>query len=131
MSRKFLGFLAISTLITPFLWSADPVVPRSEFISSVWVRDDLKALDQAIKATKLSLGHQEKLRGLVLELQTAQDAHLKDQDNNALAIALMRTTHQVLNLVDSEHLEHLLQPQFLSELRSVDKITKKDGLARP
>ena len=131
MSRKFLGFLAISTLITPFLWSADPVVPRSEFISSVWVRDDLKALDQAIKATKLSLGDQEKLRGLVLELQTAQDAHLKDQDNNALAIALMRTTHQVLNLVDSEHLEHLLQPQFLSELRSVDKITKKDGLARP
>ena len=131
MSRKFLGFLAISTLITPFLWSADPVVPRSEFISSVWVRDDLKTLDQAIKATKLSLGDQERLRGLVLELQTVQDAHLKDQDNKALAIALMRTTHQVLNLVDSEHMEHLLQPQFLSELRSVDKITKKDGLARP
>lgn len=97
---------------------------------ALW-KQELQTLDQLIAATEQSLVNQKALRTQMMDFQAIRTQCHHNPDDNTCLLKMVQAAHQLLEGIQSNHLEHNFDSEFLRELGFFSKIATKRGIPRP
>lgn len=92
---------------------------------STRVVSELQALDHLIAVTQQNLQNQKKLRPVVEQYLSVRDRFLKNMDDNQLAIRMVALGSQLAEQIKNQHLSHVFDQEFISELNVCEQISQK------
>lgn len=95
------------------------------------VSEELQNLEELILATESSLKTQKNLKEKIKEYQALQTRTMQDVDNIELLYKLAQSANGILVTINENHLTHIFEPSFLSELSLISKPAAKRGIPRP
>ncbi len=111
-----------------FIYAVFILIPSLSFCMAK-EGESLQTLDELIASSERQLLIQKQLRSLVEEFQKQQDAfqHTIDESpaTKELALKMVQTASQILQMADENHLTHLFTPFFVEELKFFAATSKK------
>lgn len=97
----------------------------------VLVENEIDVLNTLINATEKNLATQKKMKGLVLDYQTALAFYLKNSSDKEAVIKVALVAEKLLSEIQKSHLTDSFNPDFISELTLFSQIAAKKGIPRP
>jgi hypothetical protein len=92
---------------------------------------DMQALDHLIEMTQKSLDQQRALKNMLIEYQKLQEFFFKNDQDKEVMFRMVKTAHKLLETIKENHLLHLFNADFLSELTLFSQIATKKGIPKP
>src|SRR5262249_55764715 len=93
--------------------------------------NELQALDRLIDATQKNLEKQRALRVAIADYLKLQDLYLKNDQDKELMFRMVKNAHRILESIKENHLVHLFNADFISELTLFSQIAVKKGIPKP
>jgi hypothetical protein len=87
-------------------------------------QEEIATLEHLIETTRKNLENQQMILKLLRAYATAREAYLSDPDSGKLATALVKRAMALQQLMEKEHLLHLFDSDFLSEVAFYNKVGK-------
>lgn len=110
------------------------LIPQSSLMQvrlPVGKEDEIKAIDQLIKATTQQLEMQKQLKELMLQFNKQRETFVQGDQTKTQAGRLVRTARQIYEMITANHLEHLFPQDYLDELTFFSSIAGKTAVSRP
>lgn len=86
---------------------------------------EMAKLDQLIAATRIGLESQLRLRDLLLEYLQVQKIYMENTKDKQNGFRMVRKAGEVFERIQENHLTHLFDPEFLSEIAFFAGIANK------
>lgn len=87
-------------------------------------------IDHLIEMTSKSLVEEKQVQELLNNYRAAHVQFYKDQDNTESLIALVKAGFALHESIQHAHLDHIFDPEFLSELAIIAKVGSKRGIPK-
>ncbi len=94
------------------------------------VSSELSRLDNLIVMTQQNLQNQLALRTLLEQYQQIQAQHLQNDQDIEILFKLVKMAQRLFESIKQNHLTHLFEQDFLSELALFSQIANKRGIPR-
>jgi hypothetical protein len=94
-------------------------------------RNDLRLLDQLIAASEKSLQKQKELKTLLVKYKQAEQAAIKNHDDDKSVAALVLLAKQVYDAIKDAYLEDYFSAQFMEEITTLALIGEKKQIPSP
>lgn len=129
--KKFKYFLTISMLFLSSAFAADVVHPSTPDLPRITSQPTAKPgneivfLDQLISITEQNVENQKELKEKVKEYIQLRDQYARQTQNQELGMRLVRAAYEVLEGIKEQHLTHVFDKEFMSELTFFSTIGAK------
>ncbi len=95
------------------------------------INNEIAMLDNLIDVTQQNLENQKNLRHLVKEYQKIQDLYLQNPDDKEALYRMVKIAYKTLGNIKENHLTHLFDSDFISELSLLSQVASKRGIPKP
>jgi hypothetical protein len=90
--------------------------------------DGVEALEQSIERTQKNIDIQQKLKEMLVNLKELKKRFVKEETSKEEAWKMVKISSNALQLIESEHLEHLFAVEFIEELKILSSYAKKTSV---
>ncbi len=91
----------------------------------------LRQLDDIIAVTKTSLKEQQEIRKELVAYKRTKEQYLQDKDDRQQLVRMVKSAHNLLRHIESQHLSHAFNAELMEELKFFSQIASKKGVPRP
>lgn len=99
--------------------------------SMAYAANEVEALDNLIAVTKQNLEAEMALRGTLVEYLQLQARYMENTNDKDQLFSLAKSAHRLFKLIKENHLTHVFNNDFLSELTLFSQVAEKKGIPQP
>jgi hypothetical protein len=118
------------SLETPLNPSTSNIPPKVKDPAAL-IKNELAMLDNLIDVTKQNLENQKNLRQMIQQYMTIQEVYIKNPDDKEVLYRMVKVAHRTLDNIKQNHLTHLFDADFISELSLMSQIANKRSIPKP